>query len=53
MERLDGGALGLDDTFMSAAIRGQEKRQLILSENGKNLDILIKNVKIRRKSEYK
>lgn len=50
MERLGGGALRLDDTFMSAATRGQEQ-QLILREYGKNLDILIENVKIRRKNK--
>lgn len=49
MERL-GGGLRLDDTFMSAAIRRQEE-ELILSEYGeKNLDILIKNVKIGREN---
>lgn len=41
----------LDDTFMSSAIRGREE-QLILSEYGQNVDILIENVKMGR-TEYK
>lgn len=52
MEHLGGAGLRLGDTFMSSAIRGREE-QLILSEYGQKIDILIENVKIRRRTEYK
>lgn len=51
MEHLGGGGLRLDDTFMSSATRGQEEQ--LISEYGQKVDILIENVKIRRKAEYK